>query len=406
MSNWSKLAPYWFLLFTIGFGWFVLSPLVPILGKFLGVGISAVILLLSIYGYTMVVLGLLAGYISAKFTVKAALYSSAIISVIGLIGRALSPNYLAFIITGTIAAIAYPLAMAPVGSVASSIFKDKSHTVIGISVGMLFLGMAFGAFLGPGIYAAVGLSGTLWTTVVLAIIAAIWIFFGINGYPTFYKGRSLKGSFKLGMIKNWYVGLSISAISVMFGGIASTVLGVHNVAGAIAYGGLMGGLAFLGSALGAIILPPIFEQYKKFRLGLVSTGVLMFLAALLMVLGLAYTSAIAAIALGFFLFGFFGNAYWSMAMTSTTNYVSDPAQAGFATSMYSVFTNLGVAFIPVALSGYFASLSTIAIGVTVVLAIEFVAMLVAPTLLAQRAAERGSSARARGAARRKRRTKR
>lgn len=389
MGNWSKLAPYWFLLFTIGFGWFILSPLVPVLGHTLGVGVSEVILLISAYGYTMVVLGLLAGYISAKFTVKAALYSAAIISVIGLIGRAISPNYVAFLITGIIAAIAYPLAMAPVGSVADSLFHDKSHTVIGISVGLLFLGMAFGAFLGPGIYSIVGLSGALWTTVILAIIAAIWIGFGIKDYPTFYKGKSLKGSFKPGMIKNWYVGLSISAISVMFGGIASTVLLLHkfSLTAALSYGGLMGGLAFLGSALGAIILPPLFEKYKKFRVGMVSTGVLMFLAALLMVLGLAYSSVLVAIAFGFFLFGFFGNAYWAMAMTSTTNYVSNPAQAGFATSMYSVFTNLGVAFIPVILAGYFASFATIAIGVTAVLILEFVAMLLSPTLLVKRAVE-------------------
>ncbi|MCL4388175.1 MFS transporter [Candidatus Marsarchaeota archaeon] len=393
MGNWSKLAPYWFLLFTIGFGWFILSPLVPILGKVFGVNLTSIILLISAYGYTMVVLGLLAGYISAKFTVKAALYSAAIISVIGLIGRAISPNYISFLITGIIAAIAYPLAMAPVGTVADSIFKDKSHTVIGISVGLLFLGMAFGAFLGPGIFAALGLSGALWTTVVLAIIAAIWIGFGIKGYPTFYKGKSLKGSFKPGMIKNWYVGLSISAVSVMFGGIASTVLLLHkfSVLSALSYGGLMGGLAFLGSALGAIILPPLFEKYKQFRLGLVSTGVLMFLATILMVLGLSYTSAIAAIAAGFFLFGFFGNAYWSMAMTSTTNYVSNPAQAGFATSMYSVFTNLGVAFVPVILGGYFASFATIAIGVTAVLVLEFISMALSPMLLVKKAVAKVSS---------------
>ena len=393
MGNWSKLAPYWFLLFTIGFGWFILSPLVPILGKVFGVNLTSIILLISAYGYTMVVLGLLAGYISAKFTVKAALYSAAIISVIGLIGRAISPNYISFLITGIIAAIAYPLAMAPVGTVADSMFKDKSHTVIGISVGLLFLGMAFGAFLGPGIFTDFGLSGALWTTVVLAIIAAIWIGFGIKGYPTFYKGKSLKGSFKIGMIKNWYVGLSISAVSVMFGGVASTVLILHkfSVLSALSYGGLMGGLAFLGSALGAIILPPLFEKYKQFRLGLVFTGVLMFLATILMVLGLSYTSAIAAIAAGFFLFGFFGNAYWSMAMTSTTNYVSDPAQAGFATSMYSVFTNLGVAFVPVILGGYFGSFSTIAIGVTAVLILEFISMVLSPVLLARKVAAKVSS---------------
>jgi len=389
MSNWGKVFPYWFLLFTIGFGWFVLAPLVPALVKTFGVSFSAILLLISTYGYTMVVLGLLAGYISAKFTVKAALYSAAALSFIGLIGRALSPNYISFLLTGIIAAVAYPLAMAPVGSISESMFKERSHTVIGISVGLLFLGMAFGAFLGPSMFTGIGLEGTLWSTVILSFIALLWIAFGIKGYPVNYKGKSLHGSFKWGMLKNWYVGLSIASMSVMFGGIASTVLILHKIAvsQALAYGGFFGGLAFLGSALGAIILPPLFEQYKQFRLGLVTTAVLMFVFVAAVAIGLAYTTNILLIATGFFFFGFFGNAYWSMALTSTTNYVSDPAQAGFATSMYSVFTNLGVAFIPVFLGAEFGSLSTIAEGVGIVLAIEFVSMLLAPTLLAERSKE-------------------
>ncbi len=279
--------------------------------------------------------------------------------------------------------------MAPVGSISESMFKERSHTVIGISVGLLFLGMAFGAFLGPSMFTGIGLEGTLWSTVILSFIALLWIAFGIKGYPVNYKGKSLHGSFKWGMLKNWYVGLSIASMSVMFGGIASTVLILHKIAvsQALAYGGFFGGLAFLGSALGAIILPPLFEQYKQFRLGLVTTAVLMFVFVAAVAIGLAYTTNILLIATGFFFFGFFGNAYWSMALTSTTNYVSDPAQAGFATSMYSVFTNLGVAFIPVFLGAEFGSLSTIAEGVGIVLAIEFVSMLLAPTLLAERSKE-------------------
>jgi len=42
--------------------------------------------------------------------------------------------------------------------------------------------------------------------------------------------------------------------------------------------------------------------------------------------------------------------------------------------MYSVLTNLGVAFIPVFLEPEFESLATIATGVLAVLAIEVVAM--------------------------------
>jgi len=377
-----NLLPYWFLLLTIGFSWFILAPLVPALISTFNVSLSAIMLIISTYGYTMVILGLLAGYIAAKFTVKSALYWSALISIIGLVGRALAPDYMTFLIMGIIAAIAYPLAMAPVGSISESISKEKAHTIVGVSVGILFLGMAFGAFFGPGLFGAFGLGGVLWITAVLAILAGIWIAFGIKGYPTYYKGKSLKGTFKWGMLKNWYVGLAIASISVMFGGIASTVLLLNNFdkADALMYGGILGGLAFLGSALGAIILPPIFEKYKKLKLGIITTAFLMFVSAVAMAGGLAFSTDILLIATGFFFFGFFGNAFWSMALTSTTNYVSDPAQAGFATSMYSVVTNLGVALIPVFLGVYFGSLSTIYIGVIAVIVIEFIALVIAPEL--------------------------
>jgi MFS family permease len=184
------------------------------------------------------------------------------------------------------------------------------------------------------------------------------------------------------MVKNWYIGLAISAMSVMFGSLGSTVLLLHHMATAqaLAYGGLLGGLAFLGSALGALILPPVFEKYNRIRTGLVTTGVLMFIFTAVMTVSLSYSTIIILIGAGYFFFGIFGNAYWSMAMTLTTRYVSDPAQAGFATSMYSVFTNLGVAFIPVFLGPEFGSLATITVGVSVVLAIEVVAMILAPFL--------------------------
>ena len=389
MSNWNKLYPYWFLLFTIGVAWFVLAPLVPDISSAFGIAssnVGSVLLLISMYGYTMVVLGLLAGWISAKFTVKSALYLAAIMSVIGLVGRAMSVNYDMLLVFQVIAAVAYPLAMAPVGTVAESLFKEKSHTVVGISVGILFFGLAVGSFVGPSLASSFGLYGTLWITAILAIVAALWIFTGIKGYPVNYKGKSLKGTFKWGMLKNWWVGFAIASMSVMFGGIASTVLIADGfpTSTAIGYGGLLGGLAFLGSALGAIIMPPIFENANKVRFGLIFNAVLAFVFVMLVGYGLAYHPSLPLLLASFFLFGFFGNAYWSMALTSTTKYVSDPARAGFATSMYSVITNIGVAIIPVYLGPSFITNPSVAISALGV--IELIALLCAPLLVVTAAA--------------------
>jgi len=383
---WSKIFPYWFLILTIGFGWFILAPLIPALEKIFNVPLSSVLFIISSYGYTMAILGLLAGFISARFTVRMSLILSSVLSFIGLLGRALSilnDNFGFFLLFAIIAALAYPLAVAPIGSIAESLFKEKSQTIIGISVGLLFLGMSLGSFLGPSIYSFLGIFGTLMLTSILGLLAMLWTILGTKGYPIHYN-RSLRGSFNVGMIKNWYVGLAIASVSVMFGSVASTVLLLHKLIPilAISFGGFLGGLAFLGSALGAILLPPLFENNK--RLGLIFTGLLSFISSAIMSLSLAFTVNFPLIALGYFLFGFFGNAYWSMSMNSTINYVSDPAKAGLATSMYSVVTNIGVAIIPVFLGSLFGSTYTLVLGVIVVMIMELVAGLLSFTLKVNR----------------------
>ncbi|BDC17532.1 hypothetical protein HS5_04220 [Acidianus sp. HS-5] len=342
--------------------------------------LTSALFIISAYGYTMAILGLLAGYISAKFTVKTSLYSSALLTFIGLLGRGFSSNFTLFLIFSIIAAIGYPLAIAPVGSIAEAIFKKKPHTFVGISVGILFLGMSIGSFLGPSIYESLGFRLTMLTPAILSAISLFLILVGIKDYPKYYT-RSLRGAFKVGMVKNWYIGLAISSILVMLGSIGSVVLELHGLfaIAAVALGGLFSGLSLLGSALGAIILPTIFENYNT-RIGIVLSGSLTFLSAVLVVYGLEFTVSILLISSSYFIFGFFGNAYWSMTLTSTMNYVKDPAEAGVATSMYSVISNVGVAFIPVFLGSLFSDSRTIVIAGIIVIIMELTAGLLSFTL--------------------------
>ncbi len=112
------LLPLWFLLFTIGFGWFLLAPpLVPALasGGFNSSVGGAVLFAVSEYGLAMVVLGLVAGWLSARLTVRRVLLASAVLSVIGLVGRAVAVSYVSFLALQSVAAAAYPLALAPIG---------------------------------------------------------------------------------------------------------------------------------------------------------------------------------------------------------------------------------------------------------------------------------------------------
>ncbi|CAC12043.1 conserved hypothetical membrane protein [Thermoplasma acidophilum] len=337
------------MLFFIGFGWFMIAPIIPDLISVTRSSPSALLLIVSSYGYAMVAFGLVAGYLSFRGKVGNSVIASAILTFIGLAFRPIFHTYLPFLIFSLIAAVGYPLAMAPVGSIAEVFGRSRSHTLIGLSVGSLFLGMAFGALITPYIMIAIPLDITLELPAIAAFVLMVLLLFFMKEFPSYYTPRRLKGLFKAGMIKNWYVGLTISAISVMFGSIASSVLLMHGFSEseALEAGGLFGGLTFLGSALGAMILPPLFGKGQILRFGIILTGSLAFLFGVFMTVSLEFMKILALTGLSYFFFGFFGNAYWSMAMTSVTYYSPKPEEAGFSTAMFSVATNAGVAVIPV-----------------------------------------------------------
>jgi len=385
MDNIKKLIPYWFFVFTIGFGWFILAPIVPELSKHLSVNLSSVLLILSVYGYTMAIIGLIAGLLSAKFTMKLTLYLAMIFSITGLLLRSFSTNYIEFLIFSLLAASAYPLALAPVGSIAESIDKKRSATIAGLSIGFLFLGMSFGSLIGPYIFLLFSLSGTLILPAILTILASISLFILLPEYPEKYKGKSLKGVFKIGMLKNWYIGLAMASISILFGGIASTALGFHfSAIFALKLSGLLSGLEFLGSALGALTLPFIFEKFHLIKTGTVISGLMAFLFSIILLFSLVYTNISYLIIISFFIFGFFGNALWVMALNSIINYANDPAKAGFATSMYSVATNIGVAIIPVFIGAEFATITTAIYGIIPTIVIVLIAFTLSPVILSKR----------------------
>jgi MFS family permease len=385
MDNIKKLVPYWFFVFTIGFGWFILSPVIPELMVHLSATISEIVLILSVYGYTMAIIGLIAGVISAKFTVKSSIYLAMLFSIVGLLARVFATDYSEFLILSIVAASAYPLSLAPVGSIAESMDKRKSATITGLSIGFLFLGMSFGALAGPYIYIAFSLFGIMIIPAVLTILASIWLFIYLPQYPERYRGKSLRGAFKPGMIKNWYIGMAMASISILFGDIAATSLGFH-FTGALLLklSGLMGGVEFLGSALGALILPFVFERYRLIKSGTILVGLVSFISAVILLYSLVYTGLAILITSSFFIFGFFGNAFWVLALNSIINYVDDPARAGFATSMYSVATNVGVAIIPVVLSAEFVSISKSIYGIIPALIIVLAAFILSPVILSGR----------------------
>ncbi len=380
MNNLTKLLPYWFLLFTIGFGWFIIAPMFPVLQKSMDVNsLHLLFTLISLYGYAMIVFGLAAGWISNKFNIKFLIYTAISLSVIGLVGRSFfTDSYFYFFLFQIIAATAYPMAMAPVGSMVDLISKDYKFSIIGISVGSMFLGSAFGALFGPVLSANLTFIGALQFAALISIIAGIIAIPIVSKYPELKVKKSLKGTFKIGMLKNFWVGFSIPSMFTLISGVGAIML-VHfkfNFSAALKYAGILAGMAALGAAIGSMIIPSIFEKYKIVRKGIIAVALLSFISAFLLIYLLGFDPSISLMIVFAFLFGFFGNTYWSLTISSMVNYVDDPSQAGFATSMHAVATNLGVAVIPVFLGAEFI-IHTLT-GFFLIILIELITLILSP----------------------------
>lgn len=354
MVNRLLLMPYLFLLFVIGFGWFIIAPLIPVVvslehGVNQGQALGDAILLITLYGYAVVVVGLLAGFLSLS-SLRAVLLASSLFTLVGFLGRVVSQDFTQLLLSQAVSAVGYPLAIAPVGRIAESIAPKRPNTIVGVSVGSLFFGMASGSITGGYLYDSLGFRDPLLVPLALSVIALALTVPTVRFYPREYRARTLRGFFSPGMVKNWYVGLAMSSLAVTLGGIASAeLLSLHvPKSEALSVGGTVGGLSFLGSGVGASVIPPLFEATGRIRLGAVLSGLLAVLSLGLVVYSFASLDLL-LVSVSYFLFGVFGNAYWSLALASTVKYVADPTQAGLATSMFSVVSNLGVAVIPTVL---------------------------------------------------------
>ncbi|WP_054846880.1 hypothetical protein [Sulfuracidifex tepidarius] len=159
----------------------------------------------------------------------------------------------------------------------------------------------------------------------LSLISLALVLAFTGDYPKNYT-RNLKGSFSPPMVRNWYVGLVIATFSVFFGGVASALLSVHHVTNAVSLGGLLGGLSFVGSGLGAAVLLPVFEVKGLVRGGTMLSATLAFVFAVVISYSLLFAPESVVLGASYFLYGFFGNALWSLALSSVVKYVKYPTQ--------------------------------------------------------------------------------
>jgi DHA1 family inner membrane transport protein len=340
------LGPYALFAFTLGFGWFVLAPLVPAQAAAMHVSISAILLLISMYGYTMVVGALPAGFYVGRRGPGPSLVMAALLTFVGLTVRALATSFDVLLAGQIVAALAYPFLIAPIGSVLRLSGVRATKTGTGLVIGTLFFGMASGAVIGGHL----GLSSGLWVAVVLNILAGG--FLAMQASRVEPNAQSSIGPLRISVHPRWVVGFVVASTSVMFGSVATTALIHLNISQALVVGGNLTALTFLGSAVGAALFGFIGQRMDAASDGLeralgVATLVFTLIAAALLTGVVSFSGS--AIDPVFLLLGLFGNAWYTLALEDSARAARHAGAAGLATAGYSLASNVGVAIVPVVL---------------------------------------------------------
>lgn len=344
-SSKSVLIPYVLFAFVLGFAWFMLAPMVPTIMTELHASLSSTLLFISFYGYAMVIGAIPAGIWTAHKGPRPVLALAIILSVVGLFLRVFAHTYVFFFISQAIAALAYPFLIAPIGSVLrmSNVRSLKMST--GFTIGMLFLGMGFSAIIASHFTMTAG----LWVGFILNFIVGIWLLLALRSIPrpdvaTFFRIRMTYSNW-------WIIGLVVSSTSVMIGGVTTSALGHLHITDAASLGGLLSGLTFLGSAVGAGVFGAVAEGRTNAKPLIRTLAILtlfsVLVVTLLMTGHLGHSKAMFDIM--FFLAGVFGNGWYTLTLEEAARRAIDDGSAGLNTAGYSVASNLGVAIIPVLL---------------------------------------------------------
>lgn len=360
----SLLAPYAAFAFTLGFGWFVLAPLVPAEAAKLHVGLSSILLLISMYGYTMVVGSLPAGFYVSRRGPGPSLVLATVLTFVGLAMRALGTSFEVVLAGQIVAALAYPLLIAPIGSVLrlSGVTATKSAT--GLVIGTLFLGMSLGALTGGHL----GASDGLWLAVVLNLLIGGWL--ARVAIRQRLQPQVGLGPMRIAVHPRWVVGFAVASTSVMFGSVAATALTHLRVPAAAEIGGNLSALTFLGSAVGAAAFGWIGQQMAAANDGLervLGIGTLLFtLVAAALLIGVLSIGA-GGLDPAFLLLGIAGNGWYTLALEDSARAARSAGAAGLATAGYSLASNVGVAVLPVLLGPLVVTAGGVWMGATAAL---------------------------------------
>ncbi len=311
--RWVVLSVFMIVILTNQLLWITFAPITGDAARFYGVSDLWIGLLSMSFMLVYILVSIPASWIIDKFGIRISVGIGAIFTgVFGLLRGLVSYNYTLVLLAQVGIAIGQPFILNAITKVAARWFPvDERATASGLATLAMYIGILLGLIITPYLALYFGLEQMLRIYGVVSLLAPI-IFYALvrerpltPPCPALQEERMLvfKGLGKMLRQKDFWWLLLIFFIGLgAFNGITTWIEDIVRPRGfQSSQAGIIGGLMILGGVIGALILPPLSDKYRK-RVPFI---VMALAGAVLGMIGITFATTYWLLLISSFFLGFF-----------------------------------------------------------------------------------------------------
>jgi MFS family permease len=293
--------------------WITFAPITSDAAKFYGVSDLSIGLLSMVFMIVYIVVSIPASWVIDTYGIRVAVGIGAVLTgIFGLLRGLTASNYNLVLISQIGIAIGQPFILNAVTTVAARWFPTRERaTASGMGSLAMYVGIFLGLILTPYLALHIQIRGMLMAYGIVALAAAV-VFFALSKErpatppcPPEMEARSLvfDGLKQMLRQKNFLLLLIIFFIGLgAFNAVTTWIAEIVAPRGfSSAQSGIIGGLMIVGGILGALVIPPLSDRYRR-RIPFI---ILALIGAAIGLAGITYATSYGLLLASAFVLGFF-----------------------------------------------------------------------------------------------------
>ena len=350
--RWVVLGVFMLINMTIQFLWICFAPITGLAAKYYGVTDMQIGILAMLFMIVYIPIGIPAAwFIDTYGFLKGVGLGAVLFGIFGLLRGIFSSSYTLVLLCTIGIAVAQPFLLNAFTTVAAKWFPiNERATASGLGLMANFLGTAVGLMLTPYLVTRYSIDAMqMIYGISAALSAGVFLIFAREKPPTSpsppgYIERALMFDGFKSMMRSlhfWYLMILFFVGVGIFNGVATWVENIVRPKGlSITQAGMVGGLLLIGGIIGAVIIPPLSDYWRK-RKPFMLIGTLFTLPG---VLGIAFGHGYPILLVSAFCVGFFMISLAPVALQYAAE-ITYPAPEGTSNGLLQLAGQLSVIFI-------------------------------------------------------------